>query len=194
MTRPFTLTPIGRLRTPFADRAACPRNGRQPEPPPLCFAEVFAEFLPGLRAIEGFSHLILLYWLDEAPPVALQFTPPFDATPRGVFATRAPCRPNPIALSVVAFEGLAGPGRVATLSARAERRTAEAAAPSAAAIAKRAETPERESTAGDSRTRRVKRAMTSTRCSGSSAPGTAPSQPTTASWRIRPSSSSRVSG
>jgi hypothetical protein len=34
VTRPFTLTPIGRLRTPFADRAACPRNGRQPDPPP----------------------------------------------------------------------------------------------------------------------------------------------------------------
>lgn len=112
VTRPFTLTPIGRLCTPFASREACPRNGRQPDPPPLCFAEVFDEFLPGLSDIEGFSHLILLYWLDEAPPVALRFTPPFDATPRGVFATRAPCRPNPIALSVVAFEGFAGPGRL----------------------------------------------------------------------------------
>ena len=112
MSRPLVLTPIGRLRTPFADRAACPRNGRQPEPPPLCVAEVFEAYWPGLRDIDGFSHLILLYWLGEAPPTELQFTPPFDGEPRGVFAARAPARPNPIGLSVVAFDGFEAPGRL----------------------------------------------------------------------------------
>ena len=71
------------------------------------------EFQPGLASLDGFSHLILLSWLDPAPPMDLVFTPPFDAEPRGVFATRAPWRPNPIGLAVVAFEGFDGPGRLA---------------------------------------------------------------------------------
>ena len=108
--RPFTLQPIGHLRTPYPDTAACPRNPRQDRTAPLCEAVVEAAYQPGLAALESFSHLILLYWLHEAPPPELVFTPPFDSTPRGILATRAPWRPNPIGLAVVAFEGLAGPG------------------------------------------------------------------------------------
>jgi tRNA-Thr(GGU) m(6)t(6)A37 methyltransferase TsaA len=104
------LQPIGVLHTPFATRADCPRNGRQITPAPPCEAEVFAPFHAGLTSLDGFSHLILLYWLDQAGPPALVFTPPFDTSPRGVFATRSPARPNPIGLSVVAFDGLARPG------------------------------------------------------------------------------------
>ena len=103
----FALRPIGRLHTPWQSVADCPRNGRQPDAPPLCRAVVEEEFAPGLLALDGFSHLILLYWMDapNAKQTRLQFTPPFDDAMRGVFATRAPWRPNPIALSVVAFEG-----------------------------------------------------------------------------------------
>ena len=104
------LQPIGVLHTPFATRADCPRNGRQITPAPPCEAEVFAPFHAGIEALDGFSHLILLYWLDRAGPADLVFTPPFDTAPRGVFATRSPARPNPIGLSVVAFDGLARPG------------------------------------------------------------------------------------
>jgi tRNA-Thr(GGU) m(6)t(6)A37 methyltransferase TsaA len=104
------LTFIGHLRTPFKTLADCPRNGRQPVPPPLCQAVVEEEFRPGLAGLEGFSHLVVLYWLDQPRSVDLVFTPPFDTQPRGVFATRAPWRPNPIGMSVVAFEGLAEPG------------------------------------------------------------------------------------
>ncbi len=50
--------------------------------------------------------------MRPAPPT-LVFTPPFDDTPRGVFATRAPTRPNPIGLAVVAFDGFAAPNRLA---------------------------------------------------------------------------------
>ena len=107
------LQPIGRLETPFATRADCPRNGRQIQPPPLCHAVVDEAFWPGLAGLDGFSHLILLYWMHEARPPELVITPPFDGEPRGVFATRAPVRPNPIALSVVAFAGFDGPGRLA---------------------------------------------------------------------------------
>ncbi len=106
------LRPIGHIETPFRSRAECPRNGRQLVPAPLCHAAVLPEFRPGLASLDGFSHLILLYWLHAAPAADLVFTPPFDGEARGVFASRAPWRPNPIGLAVVAFEGFDGPGRL----------------------------------------------------------------------------------
>lgn len=106
---PYSVRPIGVLRTPFRTLSDCPRNGRLPDPPPPCAARIFAEYAAGLASLEGFSHLLLLYWLSEATDPALTITPPFDPAPRGVFATRAPCRPNPIGLSVVAFDGFADP-------------------------------------------------------------------------------------
>ncbi len=63
--------------------------------------------------MDGFSHLIVLYWLHEQPhDPALVFTPPFDISPRGIFATRAPWRPNPIGLSICAFDGILPDGRL----------------------------------------------------------------------------------
>lgn len=107
----MNLRPIGHLETPFATTEDCPRNGRQLDPAPGCLAVVEAAFQPGLASIEGFSHLILLYWLGPQADT-LTIRPPFDGSERGVFATRAPLRPNPIGLSVVAFDGLDGPGRL----------------------------------------------------------------------------------
>lgn len=103
----FSVRPIGVISTPFRTLADCPRNGRQLDPAPLCHVHVFAEFVPGLRCLDGFSHLILLYWLHEAGSPLLELKPPFDGEVRGIFATRAPRRPNPIGLSVVAFDGFA---------------------------------------------------------------------------------------
>jgi tRNA-Thr(GGU) m(6)t(6)A37 methyltransferase TsaA len=105
-----TFQPIGALRTPWKAVADCPRNGRQPDPAPSCRAEVFLPFVEGLQSLGGFSHLILIYWLDQAPAAKLSFTPPFDTVARGVFATRAPFRPNGIGVSVVAFDGFDGVG------------------------------------------------------------------------------------
>jgi tRNA (adenine37-N6)-methyltransferase len=107
----LNLRAIGHLETPFTTIADCPRNGRQLDPAPECHAVLDPEFQPGLASIEGFSHLILLYWLGPQDD-RLTITPPFDGFERGVFATRAPLRPNPIGLSVVGFAGLAGPGRL----------------------------------------------------------------------------------
>ncbi|GGC49634.1 tRNA (N6-threonylcarbamoyladenosine(37)-N6)-methyltransferase TrmO [Siccirubricoccus deserti] len=106
----YAVTPIGHLETPWATPAECPRNGRQPDPAPECRAVVAPAFQDGLLALEGFSHLILLYWMHQVRTPALRVSPPFDGEPRGIFATRAPHRPNPIALSVVRFEGFAAPG------------------------------------------------------------------------------------
>jgi len=108
-----TFRPIGTIRTPWTEVGSCPRNGRQPDPAPVCTVHVLPEYHAGLASLDGFSHLILVYWLHQAPPPKLSFTPPFDTETRGVFATRAPFRPNPIGLSVVAFDGFPEPGVLA---------------------------------------------------------------------------------
>jgi tRNA-Thr(GGU) m(6)t(6)A37 methyltransferase TsaA len=105
----LSLTPIGTLHTPWRTIDDCPRNGRQPDPAPVCSVKVLPEFQDGLQSLHGFSHLILLYWLNQPHSVRLLFTPPFDPQPRGVFATRAPWRPNPIGLSVVTLDAFDAP-------------------------------------------------------------------------------------
>ena len=81
-TLAFSLHPIGTLHTPWRTIGDCPRNGRQPDPAPICLARVLPEFQEGLIGLEGFSHLILLYWLDRATQPKLTFTPPFDGLAR----------------------------------------------------------------------------------------------------------------
>lgn len=63
--------------------------------------KVFSQFADGLKDLEGFSHVILLYHFHQVKNTQLIVTPFLDSQPRGVFATRAPKRPNPIGLSVV---------------------------------------------------------------------------------------------
>jgi len=63
--------------------------------------EVFPEYADGLRDLDGFSHLYLLYHFHQAPPAKLLVKPFLQDVERGVFATRAPCRPNGIGLSIV---------------------------------------------------------------------------------------------
>lgn len=63
--------------------------------------EVFPEYVEGLKDLEGFSHIILLYHFHLSGKPTLMVTPYMDSTPRGVFATRSPRRPNAIGISVV---------------------------------------------------------------------------------------------
>ncbi|MCC6697077.1 MAG: tRNA (N6-threonylcarbamoyladenosine(37)-N6)-methyltransferase TrmO [Candidatus Hydrogenedentes bacterium] len=63
--------------------------------------EVFPEYAAGLQDIEEFSHVYLLYHLHQARPTQLVVRPFLQDADHGVFATRAPCRPNPIGLSIV---------------------------------------------------------------------------------------------
>jgi len=63
--------------------------------------EVFPEYAAGLKDIEGFSHLYLLFYMDRAQPAKLIVKPFLDEVERGIFATRSPWRPNGIGLSVV---------------------------------------------------------------------------------------------
>jgi len=71
--------------------------------------EIRAEFEAGLRDIEGFSHLFVIWAFDRSEGFSLVATPPSDERPHGVFATRSPQRPNPIGLTVVELLGREGP-------------------------------------------------------------------------------------
>lgn len=98
--QPVTLRPIGVIRSPHQHAECTPiqpiyargARGR---------AEVLPEYVDGLRDLEGFSHVCLIYWFHKASSPRLIVKPFLDDMPRGVFATRASCRPNPIGLSVV---------------------------------------------------------------------------------------------
>jgi tRNA-Thr(GGU) m(6)t(6)A37 methyltransferase TsaA len=96
----FCLTPIGTIRSGHSEPAATPV---QPVYAADCLgrAEIRPEFADGLADIEGFSHLYLIYWFDRAEPARLRVNPFLQDVERGIFATRAPCRPNPIGLSLV---------------------------------------------------------------------------------------------
>jgi tRNA-Thr(GGU) m(6)t(6)A37 methyltransferase TsaA len=70
--------------------------------------EIFKEYEAGLKDLDGFSHLIVLFHLHRSKGYKLQVIPYLDDTPRGVFATRAPKRPNAIGLSVVQLIRITG--------------------------------------------------------------------------------------
>jgi len=98
--RSIVYHPIGVIRTPHVDRSKTPIQPRYAAGT-RGTAEVFPEFEAGLADIDGFSHVVLLYHLHRAKGAGLTVVPYLDNTPRGVFATRAPSRPNPIGMSVV---------------------------------------------------------------------------------------------
>jgi tRNA-Thr(GGU) m(6)t(6)A37 methyltransferase TsaA len=104
----FTPRPIGFARTPYKDTASIPRGlGAQQQAEGAL--EILREFEPGLTDIEGFSHLYILWEFDHSDGFDLYSAPPTDDRPHGVFATRSPRRPNPIALTVVEVLGRTGP-------------------------------------------------------------------------------------
>jgi len=91
---------IGVIHSPFVDPKGMPIQPTGMASAPGV-AEVFTEFAEGLRDLDGFSHLILVYHMHEVRRASLTVTPFLGDQPRGVFATRAPTRPNPIGLSIV---------------------------------------------------------------------------------------------
>jgi tRNA-Thr(GGU) m(6)t(6)A37 methyltransferase TsaA len=94
------MRPIGYVRSPYSDTAQIPKGcGAQHEAEGIL--EVLADYEQGLTDIEGFSHLYVVWGFDRSTGYDLLVRPPTDTTPHGVFATRAPRRPNPIGLTVV---------------------------------------------------------------------------------------------
>ena len=99
----ITLTPIGIIHSPF----------KSPEEAPIQphFAkdvsgtiELNPELIPALKDLDGFSHITLIYYFHKSKGYRLRVKPFLNDTLRGLFATRAPNRPNPIGLSVVRLD------------------------------------------------------------------------------------------
>ncbi len=103
----LTLRPIGVIRTPHAAPPGTPIQPRRSEGDEGS-VEVFEPFAPGLRDLDGFDRVWLLYWFHRAPEARMEVTPFMDTHTRGLFATRAPTRPNPIGLSCVRLLGVEG--------------------------------------------------------------------------------------
>lgn len=101
------MRPIGHVRSPFAETRAIPKGlGAKHEAEGIL--EIEPEFELGLTDIEGFSHLYVIWQFDRAEGFELLGVPPTDDRPHGVFATRAPRRPNPLGLTVVELLGRDG--------------------------------------------------------------------------------------
>ena len=104
---PITYRPIGTIHTPFSSLEGMPIQ-------PSGAADVAGtvilkpQYETGLRDLDGFSHIILLYHFHLSAGHRLTVTPFLDTVERGLFATRAPRRPNPIGLSIVRLTGIDG--------------------------------------------------------------------------------------
>jgi len=97
--------PIGLLHSPFEDIEGIPIQPSRARGVRGA-VEVFQEFVEGLSDLDGFSHIIILYHLHKSTGYRPKVIPFLDTEPRGLFATRAPTRPNPIGLSVVRLLGI----------------------------------------------------------------------------------------
>lgn len=103
----FTPRAIGFVRSPYKSTADVPKGlGAKHEAEGIL--DVLPEFAPGLADIESFSHLYVIWTFDRSEGFELQGKPPSDDRAHGVFATRSPRRPNPIALTVVELLGREG--------------------------------------------------------------------------------------
>jgi tRNA-Thr(GGU) m(6)t(6)A37 methyltransferase TsaA len=95
--------PIGVIHTPFTKPEGMPIQ-------PAAAAgvqgtvELFKAYHAGLKDLDGFSHIILIYQFHLSQGFKLEVIPFLDDQPRGLFATRAPKRPNPIGLSIVQLD------------------------------------------------------------------------------------------
>ncbi len=99
--------PIGVVRSPFADPESMPVQPVGVESA-RGVIEIDPSYEEGLKDLEGFTHLILLYHFHKSGPCRLTITPFLDTQRRGLFSTRAPSRPNPIGLSIVELLGVDG--------------------------------------------------------------------------------------
>ncbi len=96
---PFTLHPIGIVRSPYRSLADAPHQGRNSDT--ISEIVIDEQYRPGLRDVSGHRHLVVLSWFDRSDRAALTAVPPHSGIEHGVFATRSPNRPNPVGFCVV---------------------------------------------------------------------------------------------
>jgi tRNA (adenine37-N6)-methyltransferase len=103
----MNVEPIGVIHSPFRTKDECPIQPLYAKDA-IGTVEVFEAFSAGLKDIELFSHILLVYAFDRAGDVELVRPTFLDDKPHGVFASRHPARPNGIGLSAVALVGCSG--------------------------------------------------------------------------------------
>lgn len=103
MKKKFEIEQIGIIHSPYKTKDECPIQG-QVRPEGKGQIELFPEYEEGLETIETFSHIILFYIFDQAEEIKLSRPTFLDDSPHGVFASRHPCRPNSIGISIVKLE------------------------------------------------------------------------------------------
>ena len=103
----IVIRPIGVIHSPFTDRADMPIQpcGAGETPGRIVIDESLA---PGLRDLEGFSHIYMLYHFHMSRGFDLTVVPFMEPAERGLFSTRAPRRPSQIGLSVVRLQRVEG--------------------------------------------------------------------------------------
>ncbi|MEX0405093.1 tRNA (N6-threonylcarbamoyladenosine(37)-N6)-methyltransferase TrmO [Aquibium sp. LZ166] len=92
---------IGRVHSPWTDRTECPKNmaaARETGKPARI--ELDETYRRGLLGLSGYSHVVILTWLDRSPRNLIIQAPRHAPAPRGVFSMRSPARPNPIGMHV----------------------------------------------------------------------------------------------
>jgi tRNA (adenine37-N6)-methyltransferase len=94
------LTPIGTIRSAFSRATGTPIQPYRAAGA-VGSVEIFSPFVEGLRDLEGFERIWLVYWFHRAAEAKMRVIPYSDTVEHGVFATRAPARPNPIGMSSV---------------------------------------------------------------------------------------------
>ena len=99
--------PIGTIHSPFKNLEGMPIQpvGAKGVEGEIHLDEKYEE---GLKDLEGFSHVVLIYHLHLCKGYSLQVKPFLDTVKRGIFATRAPKRPNAIGMSVVCLNKIEG--------------------------------------------------------------------------------------
>jgi len=99
--------PIGTVHSPFKEPTGTPIQASA-APESQGVVEVFPEYQEGLQDLDGFSHIYLVYHFHLSQGFSLKVKPFLDDRPRGLFATRAPARPNPIGISIVRLDRIEG--------------------------------------------------------------------------------------
>jgi len=101
------LKPIGLIRTPYKEPKGMPIQGKFKKGI-TGRAELFPEYQSGLKDIEGFSHVILIYYFNRSKKEELLSKPFLEEEKHGIFAIRSPHRPNHTGVSIVKLEKIGG--------------------------------------------------------------------------------------
>jgi len=103
MKEEIKIKPIGIIHTPYKEPKGIPIQGKF-EKGITGQAELFAKYQSGLKDVEGFSHIILIYYFDRSKKEELLSKPFLEDEEHGIFAIRSPHRPNHIGVSIVKLE------------------------------------------------------------------------------------------